>query len=335
MKKLFCVLFFVVLAVGLARAASITVSKPAANETWYTSHSYSILWTKSGTMPDTVRITLRSGGSEAKLIADPAPNSGTYQWTVPTDVNPGSYKIRVKAIGAAIHGDSELFNIIKLTAAPLPGEKKLAKPGPKEAPGPPVEMLEVEELPAWYLNKMNRDWNSNEVPRTPPSACTLGRDQGWPAGADPNTYAHVGYDYFFCQEDNIQWRVTISYRSRVLFQVQVFQAKADKLVRALMHVKQIAVLQSNDSSASCATGFSTFLDTWPDWYNFQVTDTRGLPFGSTEYDVDITDIVKKWLDGSLANYGLLMASQEVYWGNQERKCISVFTVKLILKFNNS
>jgi hypothetical protein len=113
MKRSIGLVFLVFMTAGMLCAQTITVTEPAAGETWHTGLTYLITWTKSGTMPATVRIALRNaaGTSEVRTIQDPAPNTGSYSWTIPKDIPDGSYKIRVKAKGTNIEGDSVTFTI--------------------------------------------------------------------------------------------------------------------------------------------------------------------------------------------------------------------------------
>jgi Kre9/KNH-like N-terminal Ig-like domain len=105
----------VFLSVVSAGAQTIMVTKPALNEVWIKGQPqpYAITWTKTGTMPNTVRISLRNKASTAVVqeIVDGAPNSGNYQWSVPAGIPDGDYHIRVKVKGADISDDSEVFNI--------------------------------------------------------------------------------------------------------------------------------------------------------------------------------------------------------------------------------
>ncbi len=118
MKKPFIFLVFFFLAVGLAAAATITVTQPAANATWVKGQTYTILWTHGRDVPPNVRITLRNEDStaELKVIADPAPNTGSYQWLVPNDIADGRYRIRVKTLTAEAFDDSDIFTIKILIA---------------------------------------------------------------------------------------------------------------------------------------------------------------------------------------------------------------------------
>jgi hypothetical protein len=120
MKKPLVILVLLAVAAGSLGAATITVTKPYdyPSEPYCTGKSYPITWTKNGTLPDTVRITLRNAASTAEMavIADPAPNSGSYQWTIPAGLADGKYVVRVKAKGANVHGDSQASTIVTCPA---------------------------------------------------------------------------------------------------------------------------------------------------------------------------------------------------------------------------
>lgn len=105
-------------------AQTVTVTKPAAGETVARGKTYAIAWTKSGTMDPNVRISLRNPTTldEVALIADPAPNSGTCAWDVPSNLAEGSYRIRVKVKNQPTFDDSDVFKIggtAPLQARPL------------------------------------------------------------------------------------------------------------------------------------------------------------------------------------------------------------------------
>jgi hypothetical protein len=128
MKKSLVSLGLFVWMVAVLTAQTITVTKPAAGETLAKGSSCTIIWTKTGTMGANVRITLRNGSTlaEVLVIADPAPNSGSFSWTVPATVADGSYKIRVKVKNETISGDSGAFSIKagpKIVQFPSPAGK--------------------------------------------------------------------------------------------------------------------------------------------------------------------------------------------------------------------
>lgn len=115
MKRATGILALCILA-GWLGAATITVTKPYdyPSEPYCTGKSYPITWTKAGTMPDMVKITLRNEASTAEVavIAASAPNNGAYQWTIPGNLADGKYVVRVKAKGAPVFGDSQASTIV-------------------------------------------------------------------------------------------------------------------------------------------------------------------------------------------------------------------------------
>ena len=117
MKRMFFLFALMALAPALM-ADGITVTSPAAGVTWYRGSPYTITWTKSGAMPDTVKIRLRRWGapeSEASVadITDSTANDGSSDpWTIPNTVAAGDYFIRVRTIGDPdVIGNSGMFHI--------------------------------------------------------------------------------------------------------------------------------------------------------------------------------------------------------------------------------
>jgi hypothetical protein len=70
MKKAVGILALIVLTAGLASAATVTVTKPAVGETWIKGTTYTITWTKDGTMPDLVRLSLRDPNTLLGTMVD-------------------------------------------------------------------------------------------------------------------------------------------------------------------------------------------------------------------------------------------------------------------------
>lgn len=113
MKK--SLLFYVLLlfSFSVLSAQSVTVKNPAANDNWIKGSTQTITWMKSGTMPGTVRISLRNAAdmSEALLISAGASNTGSFAWQIPTQIADGSYKIRIKVKDTDIMDNSDTFTI--------------------------------------------------------------------------------------------------------------------------------------------------------------------------------------------------------------------------------
>ncbi len=93
---------------------TITVTSPGAGVVWKQGETRMIQWTKEGNSGANVRIVLRAPGQTAPVleIADTAPNSGSFSWTIPATVPAGAYVIRVRSISNnQIQDDSGQFQI--------------------------------------------------------------------------------------------------------------------------------------------------------------------------------------------------------------------------------
>lgn len=113
MKKSFLFAGFMLLVWGFLSASSITVTIPYTGMTCWTKIPMVIRWTCSGSVPGQVRIQLRNAASTSvvKEIVNPTANNGQYLWTIPDMFTPGQYRVRVKAIGLDVFGDSQVFAI--------------------------------------------------------------------------------------------------------------------------------------------------------------------------------------------------------------------------------
>ena len=95
-----------------AWSQTITVTSPAAGAVWKQGETKVIQWTNAGQTGANVRITLRVPGQTgaALEIVQSTPNTGSYSWTVPTSVAPGTYTLRVRST-VPVQGDSGEFQI--------------------------------------------------------------------------------------------------------------------------------------------------------------------------------------------------------------------------------
>ena len=127
MKKAMWGIIILVFVVAMASAQTVTVTKPAAGETWIKGTTYTVTWTKNGTMPDLVRLSLRDPNTlaEVKLIQDNVTNTGTWPWTVPSGIVDGQYRLRVKVKNVAVQDDSDVF---KIATTLKPGTITVTKP---------------------------------------------------------------------------------------------------------------------------------------------------------------------------------------------------------------
>jgi len=340
MKKAPSVLFVLVLATAVY-GASITVTKPASVDTWIKGQTYAITWTKTGDMPNTVKISLMEKNSVAVVreIADGVANTGAYLWLVPSDIAFGEYRVRVLVKTTPILDDSDTFSIVVMSVSQGTATAK-QKTTVKAQRAEAIEScsncdryVRKAQIKNWGNALVIGDWILHDIYSARPT--------GYPPGAGVNEYAHVGYDYFSYPGTYGTGWTTFCRRSSVWVNMGEFQsliAIGNKLVAASLHLRQVSSLIVGDNCSSCGSGFFVFLAPWTDFYNFQVTigePTAGLETWKTDYWIDITDIVMKWLDGTWANCGLLLNSNEVDWGHQSKTCYSAFDVSLVLMFKNN
>ena len=114
MKRKISGLFLVILISTMAYSASITITSPKTGDVWCINQAHTIEWTATGQMDANVRIRLLNHPTldVALAIDDTIPtDDGSYTWTIPATVTPGSYRIRVRTMDAAVFKDSEMFEI--------------------------------------------------------------------------------------------------------------------------------------------------------------------------------------------------------------------------------
>ncbi len=100
-------------------AGSIVVSQPAAGVEWTRGQTYTIQWMQTDLADPMVRIRLRTnpGDALALQIAEGVPKTpGSFSWTIPGSVAPGTYRIRVRSTpdgltDGPVVADSAVFTI--------------------------------------------------------------------------------------------------------------------------------------------------------------------------------------------------------------------------------
>jgi len=111
MNKVIYFFGILILLSGLIFSQSITVTNPHSGQTWYKGNTYTITWTKSGSMNANVKIRLYQGSTKILGIIDSTPNNGSYSWTIPASLASGTYYIRIKTIDNAVYDNSDAFTI--------------------------------------------------------------------------------------------------------------------------------------------------------------------------------------------------------------------------------
>lgn len=129
-KKLILVGFILLVSVGLLYSQTITVTKPSSGNNWCKGKEYTITWTKSGSMNANVKLGLYSsdGNSLIRTITNSTANNGAYQWTIPSDIQIGTYVVKVKTIDNAVSDNSDSFTIKICVATKAIGPVHQLKP---------------------------------------------------------------------------------------------------------------------------------------------------------------------------------------------------------------
>src|SRR4030095_4326719 len=74
----------------------ITVTSPNGRETWIKGNTYTVTWTDN--ISGNVKIRLLDGNTTAAIIAASTPSDGGFDWTVPTSLANGTYKVEVRSL---------------------------------------------------------------------------------------------------------------------------------------------------------------------------------------------------------------------------------------------
>ncbi len=91
---------------------SIIITYPAAGTTWLKTKTYNITWSKKGSQPSIVRIELIDQTSVHSHILDyDAPNTGSFSYTVPSEMASGPYYIKISTNVPGLYSNSPTFNI--------------------------------------------------------------------------------------------------------------------------------------------------------------------------------------------------------------------------------
>ena len=112
-KRVFLLFLILMFVSALGFSQSITVTSPHSGDTWYKGHTYTITWTKSGSMDSQVKITLYKPDLTTlqMIIVRPTNNDGSYPWHIPSSLPSGQYVVRVKTMDNAVYDNSGVFTI--------------------------------------------------------------------------------------------------------------------------------------------------------------------------------------------------------------------------------
>ncbi|MBN2346805.1 MAG: GPI anchored serine-threonine rich family protein [Candidatus Aminicenantes bacterium] len=116
MRRTLCVAV-ILLAAGILAGQSLEVTNPTKTSVWKIGERYNITWKSIGNVGPTVDVVLLKGNTKIKIKVG-ARNNGSYSWTIPASVQPGTYQIRVAVPSLGLKEQSPAFSIVAATAPP-------------------------------------------------------------------------------------------------------------------------------------------------------------------------------------------------------------------------
>ncbi|OQY10485.1 MAG: hypothetical protein B6I30_08445 [Desulfobacteraceae bacterium 4572_187] len=110
-KYLLSALLLIFFMPGILYSQNLVVTSPNAAAQWVKSRDYVITWDKSGEIDIQVKIILFRADKEVLIITDSTDNDGAHSWTVPSDLIPGRYTIKVITTDNSVSDLSDDFSV--------------------------------------------------------------------------------------------------------------------------------------------------------------------------------------------------------------------------------
>jgi len=306
--------------------SSLKMESPNGGENWVLGSEKTIRWTATN-LTGKVQLDLMIYKKETEqwmigVIADNLPATGSYAWKAGKystgTAGAGQYRIRVRSMISNDHSDlsDAAFELKSLTALVPKVQKMIA--------------LKGEIVPGVYQNFPCSDTFPGKI--SPPVALSLLQD-GWQqmfgsGCGTSNTTAQVGAYWF----PYYQFQAASLYRSRILFYLSKYADKAGALKSAKLRMKRLhSVHEDANSGCGCNENLWVLKASMTTSKIPAIGQRIDVSLGTTEFTRDVTEIVRQWLNGSLANNGLLLLAGESPCSGG-RKCASCYEASLILNF---
>jgi hypothetical protein len=300
----------------------LRLESPNGGENFFLHHEYSVSW--ESIVPakvGSVQLELvRYQGAMLGVIKDNLPSTGSLLWKAgeyPGNIAPdGKYLIRVRSMAdpAIVDSSDSFFNLKKMvSAAPMAHD---------------LMSRRSVTLAGVYQNYPCHDtFPSTSIPV--PMAVL---QQGWPlletSSCGINQSAQVGIYWFPYPEMNIQ--VAAIQRSRILFYMGEYAAQVASLKSAKLKMKRIhSIHEDAGSNCGCSENLWVLMAPMTNYVIPDIGQRIDIDLGAAEFTRDITEIVKKWLNGSVVNNGLLLLAGELPCSGG-RRCASCYEASLVL-----
>ena len=308
---------------------TLKLESPNGGENWRLGSDQVISWSGKF-MTGKVQLQLyRHPCCAVGVIAEDLPATGTFTWkagkylgnTAPA----GQYNIRV--ISMANH------EIVDMSDQPFTLTSSLADVvGPAHA-----KILKTNSLPGVYLTFPGSmcfpSYAQAYFPQSEYQAAMAAFNTAACRAAGVNTTAMAGIHWVTMSDP--RFKIAAVYRSRIHFNLNAYAGQGGNLASATLKMKRVhAIDQDANCSAPCACS-EVVAVLKAVMTSFDIPGSIGqnfpLPLGQAEFTLDVTDVVKQWLDGTLANHGLVLMTNELPCSNCDRLCISCYEASLVLK----
>ncbi|MCL4838543.1 MAG: GPI anchored serine-threonine rich family protein [Thermoanaerobaculia bacterium] len=304
----------------------LKLTAPNGGESWRLGSAQTISWTSTNLAGQVQLELVRPDGGLVGVIASGLPAAGSRPWNagdhIGGRVTAGDYLVRARSQAQPARQDESdgTFHLLSALVAGPAGPAGPATPVTHPAfPG-----ASWERIPATITN-----WGGKDA-FPPQYQIPLDVIRARPV-CDPglaNVHARVGRDWF---EVNPGLQYAHLLRSRVTFEIGPYRARAGELQEARLRLKQTSSLRTGTNDASCGSNACDLLGPWTAFDQVQLGDCHLLNTNQTSYTVDVTETVRKWLNGSLPNHGIVLFAREAPMSNPWT-CISCCEVTFELRF---
>ena len=289
------------------QSSTLTIVSPNGGESWGRGSEHTISWTSTNlTGKVQLDLIIYKGATEnwmVGVIKDNLPVNGSYLWKAGEysgqTVAHGQYKIRVRSMTNNAYSDS--------SDAPFNLSLRIAQF--KQ----PIALKAYEPLPGIYQSYWGTDTFPSKLASPLPweiytEAIKKFPDCGISQFAQVGVYWWAPYPY---KPNVTNVKAAVMLRSRIHFALNQYAGKGAQLVSAKLKMKRAHSIDE-DAHSDCGCSANIFVLMAPmTAFAYPAIDQRiNVDLGATEFSKDITDIVKKWLDGTVANNGLLLLAGE-------------------------
>lgn len=315
---------------------AVKVIAPNGGESWTTGIQQTIRWSGGGGGLFRLELLRSEGGQipiKGEVIAENlkvAQNqkqffTGSYSWKVGQYIGgtalPGDYLVRVVSQSDSTVSDRSdaTFKILmpKLDKGLIDKIPKKAAPIRKDA-----------KITNWLGKKTFPKLDAN------PAHWDLIRNRP-NCAAGGNTFANVGVTWLTL-DYNQGIKLAGLYRSRLIFNPAYGTYGASNLKKATLKMRQVSSSIVNVNWAHGLSSISVLTSPWEDFHSFTIGKRYDIPSNQTEFEIDVTDTVRQWLDGALPNHGLILMGRGELVSSQnppDYTCFSCFEAWLELLFD--